>query len=110
MYHKSNLEMYIYIMTTPYVYPRLAAAQRLARKLGLPRPESSQRNGKKLFVIYDGVAIHFGARGYSDYLEHKDKERRNRYRLRARGALLANGTPAYLDRRQPAYYAYRILW
>lgn len=93
-----------------YVYPRLAAAQRVAKALGLPRPESSQRDGKKLYVVYNGKTIHFGARAYSDYLEHKDKERRARYRLRARGALLANGLPAYMDRRQPAYYAYRILW
>ncbi len=93
-----------------YIYPRLAAARKLARKLGLPLPESSQRDGKKLYVVVDGVQVHFGARGYSDYLDHKDKDRRQRYRARARGALLADGSPAYMNKKQPAYYAYRILW
>ena len=93
-----------------YVYPRLTAARKLAKKLNLPEVYSSQRAGKKLYVIYNGRAIHFGARDYSDYLDHKDLERRNRYRTRARGILLSNGEPAYLDRNQPAYYAYRILW
>ncbi len=93
-----------------YIYPRLIAAKRVAAKKRLPTPESSQRKGKKLFVIYRGKEIHFGAREYSDYLEHKDKERRHNYRMRARGQLLNNGTPAYLDRTRPAYYAYHILW
>jgi hypothetical protein len=93
-----------------YIYPRLRAAQKLAANLGLPVPYSSQRNGKKLYVIYGGKEIHFGARGYSDFLEHKDPERRDRYRARARGSLLKSGKPAYMDKNQPAYYAYRILW
>lgn len=93
-----------------YVYPHLSAARKLAAKLGLPTPYSSQRKGKKLYVVYNGKEIHFGARGYSDFLDHKDPERRDRYRIRARGALLANGKQAYRDRNQPAFYAYHILW
>ncbi len=97
-------------MSREYVYPHLAAARRVASRLGLPMPQSSQRDGKKLYVVYNGKQIHFGARGYSDYLDHRDDERRARYRKRARGILLANGRPAYLDKNQPAYYAYYILW
>jgi hypothetical protein len=95
---------------TTYIYPNLLLAQKRAKKLDLPKPQSSQRLGKKLSVVYNGKTIHFGARDYSDYLEHEDKDRRERYRARARGILLANGTPAYLDKNQPAYYAYKILW
>lgn len=93
-----------------YVYPHLAAATRTAAKLGLPIPYSSQRQGKKLYVIYNGKEIHFGARGYSDFLDHKDPVRRKRYRARARGIMLANGKPAYRNRNHPAFYAYYILW
>lgn len=93
-----------------YVYPYLTAAKRIARERGLSEPFSSQRLGKKLYVVYKGREIHFGARGYSDFLEHKDAERRKRYRLRARGAMLKNGKPAYKDRNQPAFYSYYILW
>lgn len=93
-----------------YVYPHLAAAKRQAKKLGLPEPKSSYKPNKKLYVVYNGKEIHFGARGYSDFLDHQDEERRQRYRARARGAMLKNGTPAYKDKNQPAYYAYNILW
>jgi hypothetical protein len=93
-----------------YVYPHLSAAKKLARKLGVSEPFSSQRQGKKLYVVYNGREIHFGARGYSDFLDHKDEERRQRYRARARGALLKNGKPAYKDKNQPAFYSYYILW
>ena len=78
--------------------------------MNLPEPYSSQPANKKLYVIYNGKQIHFGAKGYSDYLEHNDQERRQRYRLRARGSVLKTGKPAYLNRNQAAYYAYRILW
>lgn len=93
-----------------YKYPRLAAAKKRARELGLPEPQSSQRAGKKLFVVYNGKQIHFGAQGYSDFLEHKDENRRQMYRKRAQGATLKSGKPAFRDRNQPAFYAYNILW
>jgi hypothetical protein len=94
----------------PYVYPRLTQARNIARAQGLPKPYSSQRAGKKLYIVYNGKEIHFGARGYSDFLEHQDESRRQNYRARHRGVLLSNGRPAYKDPNQPAFYAYRILW
>lgn len=93
-----------------YTYPYLKVAQKVAREQGLPTPYSSQRAGKKLYVVYKGKEIHFGNRDYEDFLDHEDSDRRRKYRSRARGILLANGKPAYLNKNQPAYYAYRILW
>jgi len=93
-----------------YIYPHLAKARAVAKRLKLPKPYSSQRNGKKLYVVYHDKEIHFGARLYSDWLDHKDPERRARYRKRARGVMLSNGKPAYKDRTHPAFYAYYILW
>lgn len=94
----------------PYVYPKLREAQARARELGLPTPHSSQKRGKKLYVVYEGVEIHFGARGYEDYLIHKDEKRRENYRARHGAIKLANGRFAYRDPRQPAYYSWHILW
>lgn len=93
-----------------YVYPHLAAAKKKAKSLGLPEPKSSYRANKKLYVVYQGKEIHFGARNYSDFLDHQDELRRQRYRARARGSLLKSGKHAYKDKKQPAYYAYHILW
>lgn len=94
----------------PYVYPKLAEARARARELGLPEPSSSQRGSHKLYVVYNWRQIHFGARGYSDFLQHRDPERRRHYRQRHRGILLADGTPAYKNRNSPAYYSWHILW
>ena len=93
-----------------YVYPYLKQAQKKARKLGLPIPQSSQRKHKKLYVIYNNKEIHFGNSNYSDFLEHKDPTKRKNYRARASKILLNSGHPAYLNKNQPAYYSYRILW
>ena len=42
----------------------------------------SWRPEKKKVVCINNKLIHFGAKGYSDYTEHKDKERRNNFRAR----------------------------
>lgn len=93
-----------------YVYPKLREAKIVAKRLGLPEPFSSQKAGKKLYVVYQGKEIHFGAQGMEDYLIHNDKLRRERYRKRHAAIKLKSGKLAYLDKKQPSYYAYRILW
>lgn len=97
-------------MPRPYVYPKLREARERARELNLPEPHSSQRAGKKLYVVYEGEEIHFGARGYEDYLMHQDDDRRDNYRARHGAIKLVNGRFAYKDPRQPAYYSWHILW
>ena len=93
-----------------YVYPKLKEARKLAKQKGLPKPYTSQYKDKKLYVVYDGEIIHFGDRNYEDFLMHKDKDRRDRYRARAEKILLKDNTPAYLDPTKPAYYSYNLLW
>ena len=93
-----------------YVYPKLQKAREVAKRLKLPTPYSSYRPTKKLYVVYKGEEIHFGARGMEDFLIHKDPKRRERYRKRHSAIRLKNGKLAYMDKNQPSYYAYRILW
>lgn len=40
---------------------------------------SPRKDKKYAVVLPDGTAVHFGARGMSDYTIHKDKDRRNNY-------------------------------
>lgn len=63
--------------------------------------------------------IHFGALGYQHYhdvigyyrsLDHKDKERRRRYRARHSGSTNKKGKPAYKVKYSPSYLAYYYLW
>lgn len=69
----------------------------------LIKVETSNRDGKKYQAIFlhdDGrrQIVHFGAEDYSDYLQHKDKERRERYRKRHLNAFInIPNTPAALS-------------
>jgi hypothetical protein len=81
-----------------------------AKRLGATDLRRSSRRGKKLAVLYRGAWIHFGALGYEDYTQHRDKDRRERYRRRHRGILLADGRPAYRVKTSPAYWAWQLLW
>jgi len=60
----------------------------LIKKYSLEKPFNSWRSEKKKVVFVKDKKtgnikkIHFGAKGYEDYTEHKDKERRGNFRAR----------------------------
>ena len=72
--------------------------------------KSSNIKGKKYTAIFydnSGKKIktsQFGAKGYEDYTIHKDKQRRDRYRVRHKGNL------SKTDYMSPAHLSYYILW
>ena len=84
------------------------------------------RKSKNINKKYDvltpkGKWISFGSRTGKIYrdstplklykrLEHNDPKIRNAWRARHRQIKLKDGTPAYLDKEQPAYYSSRYLW
>ncbi len=81
----------------------------------------STTKNKKYDVLYNGIYIPFGDIRYQHFhdqtplklyshLDHNDKKRRNRYRLRHRAILLKNGLPAYKNKNSPAYWSYNYLW
>lgn len=71
-------------------------------------PVKSWRKGKKKAVLAckknKKKIIHYGAKGYSDYTIHKDKQRRKSFRLRHRCDL---DKPDILTAR---YWACEDLW
>jgi hypothetical protein len=90
-------------------------------KLGGSDLQKSNKKNKKYMILVNNKYIHFGHIDYEHYkdqtplklykhLDHNDKERRERYRKRHKKILLKDGSPAYLDKNQPAYYSYRFLW
>jgi hypothetical protein len=93
-----------------YNYPKLNEARQRAKELGLPMPHSSQRKGKKLFIVYNGRKIHFGSRSNSDYLIHNDDEQRERFHTRATKIRSKDGSFAYQNMNSPLYYSVNILW
>lgn len=70
----------------------------------------SNKKEKKLVATFLNLdtkkekKVHFGASGYEDYTIHKDKARRDRYRLRHKKDLKTN------DPTKPGYLSYYILW
>lgn len=50
-----------------------------------------------------------GLRLYS-HLDHNDTNRRAAYRARHKEIKTKDGTPAYLDKEQSAYYSWNYLW
>jgi hypothetical protein len=88
----------------------------------MPEFKKSTRAGKKYMVkTPSGKWIHFGASGYGQYfdkvplklyshLNHGDKKRRENYRNRHMAIKLKDGTPAYKNKEQPAYWSWRYLW
>ena len=82
--------------------------------------QSTRKNKKYMVKTPQNKWVHFGARGYKHYkdsalglyssFDHLDKERRDRYKARHEKILLKDGTPAYKNKEQPAYYAYNYLW
>lgn len=63
----------------------------------------STRSNKKYMVSYNGKLIHFGAKGYLDYTQHKDYNRRELYRLRHHNDHIN-------DPSKPGFYSWWLLW
>ena len=71
----------------------------------LLRVVDSPLTGKKLRAIFDnGTHTDFGASGMTDYLQSKDKERRERYRTRHKKDLETE------DPTRAGYLSYYLLW
>jgi hypothetical protein len=74
-------------------------------KLVITTSENPKKKYKAVFTKPDGKTktIHFGAKGYEDYTQHNDKQRRTLYRQRHEKDL--KGDPM-----RAGYLSYYILW
>ncbi len=69
--------------------------------------EKSNRKNKRFVAIFnDGDKVHFGFKGGSTYIDHKDKEKRKNYRARHE----VNEKQCYNDPKRPATLSRFILW
>jgi len=86
-----------------YDYSNPEKVFKKALKMGIDDIDISNRKDKK-YKVYDGKKwIHFGQLGYEDYTKHRDKHRRDLFRVRnAKWAVAPPMTPAYLS--------YYLLW
>lgn len=80
----------------------ISLAQKNASKIGVKVKPSKVKN-KKLDVFKDNVKVaSIGDIRYSDFLQHKDNDRRLSYLARHEKTRRVVGSPSY--------YAWKILW
>ena len=85
--------------------PKLMQIKRLARKLGIKGEiNNSTRKQKKYMIEVDGLKIHFGEKGYDDYLDHRNEKRRENFHKRFKN------NKGYNDPKSGLYYSARLLW
>lgn len=67
---------------------------------------------KKYAAVIPGARtpVYFGARGYGDFVAHRDARRRASYRKRAEGQRLRDGRRAVDAKGSPAWLSYNLLW
>ena len=87
----------------------------------MPEFKKSTRVNKKYMVKVGNKWIHFGNKNYQQYfdkvplklyshLDHKDPKRRANYRNRHKAIKLKDGSYAYKNKEQPAYWSMQYLW
>ena len=81
-----------------------------AKRLGATELGISTRATKRFYVLYQGKVIHFGARGGSTFLDHGDPVKRDAWRARHSKIVSADGTPFYMIKTSPEYWAWHLLW
>jgi hypothetical protein len=80
------------------------------------KPSKSSRPSKKYMVQVENRStgqkktVHWGAKGYSDFLQHKDQRRRERFQARHKAIKLKDGSTASDNPMQPSYYATKYNW
>jgi hypothetical protein len=96
---------------------KLSEARKIAIKKGIIKSgeelQISQAKNKRFVIIKDGKRINFGVwpfSGSGTFIDHNDNKIRDAWRARHSKILLKDGTPAYMSKDSPDYYAWRILW
>ena len=86
-----------------------ALRDKALKMTGVSEFGNSNRVGKRFYVVYNGRKIHFGSKTNNTFYDHGDKTKRMNWQKRHSQIMTKRGY-AYLDRDQPAYYSWHLLW
>ena len=81
-----------------------------AKYLGATQFGNSRAKGKRFYVIYDGTRINFGSDTNNTFVDHHNEEKRKAWRARHSKIKLKSGGFAYLNKHQPEYWSWNLLW
>ena len=71
---------------------------------------STRKNNKYVATLPNGKKVHFGSPKYSDYLIHKDKDRRDKYLARATKIKNKSGELTYVNPESANFWSVHLLW
>ena len=82
-----------------------------AQKLGAESLDySTRKNNKYMVTLPEGKKVHFGSTKYSDYLYHKDEERRDKYLSRATKIKNRQGELTHELKESQNFWTTKLLW
>jgi Family of unknown function (DUF5754) len=81
-----------------------------ALSLGATSFGKSKAKNKRYYVVYNGKRINFGDPNATTYADGATIQKRDAFRARHSKIKLKNGTLAYKNKNQPAYWAWNLLW
>ena len=82
-----------------------------AKKLGAESFNySTRKNNKYVATLSNGKKIHFGSSQYPDFLIHKDKERKERYLVRAKKIRNKQGELTFNNPESANFWSVNLLW
>ena len=83
---------------------------RNAKKLGAESLDySTRKNNKYMVTLQSGKKVHFGSKKYSDYLIHKNKDRRDKYLARATKIKNKQGELTYNNPESSNFWSVHLL-
>ena len=84
--------------------------EKKAIKLGASSFGNSKAKNKRYYVIYNGKTINFGQPGAITFSDKEDEKKRDSFRARHSKIKLKDGTLAYKNKNQAAYWSWHLLW
>ena len=81
-----------------------------ALKHGATEIGKSDRKDKRLFVVYQGRKIHFGAKHGETFFDHQDEKKRRAWLARHTKIRLKDGRLAHKVKTQASFWSKVCLW
>ena len=82
-----------------------------ALKLGATDFGSSDKSGKRFFVIYKDERIDFGSQSRNTFFDNPDRDKRkNWYARHSKNINKRTGKPFIQEKTSPLFWAAKILW
>jgi hypothetical protein len=88
----------------------MEALSRKAKSLGASEFGKSKAKNKRFFVVHGGKKMNFGSDTNNTFIDHGDEIKRKAWKARHSKIKKKDGGFAYLDKHQPEFWSWHLLW